>query len=101
MGKGYTNNNFQSPPDDLIEGYYDGLSKVWLPVLSLNELDEGAAKPVTLLGREVLMTKLDGNITAMPNYCSHFQERLSDGTVEMDKGDSTTICAVPVLTLNT
>ena len=94
MGKGYANNNFQSPPSDIIEEYYAGLSKVWLPALGINELNEGEAKPITLLGKEILMTKLDGNIAAMPNYCPHFQARLSDGTVERlcDKFDRVIRC---------
>ena len=82
MSKDYTHENFYTPPQDMIHSYYEGLSRVWLPAVKASDLNEGEAKSVTLLGREILVTKLDDRISAMPNFCPHFQARLSDGTVE-------------------
>ena len=82
MSKNYTHKNFQSPPEDMIDAYYDGLSKVWLPVAPVGELQEGTAKSITILGREIMLAKLDEQIVAMPNFCPHFQAKLSEGTVE-------------------
>lgn len=82
MAKNYTHKDFDHPPVETIDSFYDGLSKVWLPAMKADELNEGEAKSVKLLGREILVTKMDDNIVSMPNFCPHFQAKLSDGTVE-------------------
>lgn len=82
MVKNYTHKNFETPPEETVDAFYNGLSKVWLPVIKADELNEGEAKSVKILGREILMAKLDDNVVSLPNFCSHFQAKLSDGTVE-------------------
>lgn len=82
MTKKYTHENFDRPSEDMIDTYYESLSKVWLPTMKTEDLLEGHAQSVKLLGREIMIAKLDDEIVAMSNFCPHFQAKLSEGTVE-------------------
>jgi phenylpropionate dioxygenase-like ring-hydroxylating dioxygenase large terminal subunit len=70
------------PPVSLIDQYYSNLSRFWLPVAPVDQV--GHAKPlaVELLGQEIVLVKLDGQIAALSGLCRHFQARLADGTID-------------------
>lgn len=82
MTKRYSHENFDRPPEKIINSYYESLSKVWLPTMKAEDLKEGHAQAVTLLGREIMVTKLDDQVVSMSNFCPHFQAKLSEGGIE-------------------
>lgn len=53
----------------------------WMPVLADDELLEGAMRAVDVDGRQVLVARLDGAVSAMENACSHAGGPLCEGAV--------------------
>lgn len=52
------------------------------PVLSSDEIDEGEVVGVTVNGTDVLLAKVDGDIHAIGDICTHEHCHLSDGWLE-------------------
>ena len=55
-------------------------------VASVDELDDGDMKQVSVGDMEVLLTKLDGTFYATGAYCSHYGAPLADGVLEEGTG---------------
>jgi nitrite reductase/ring-hydroxylating ferredoxin subunit/uncharacterized membrane protein len=53
----------------------------WTPAVALDELVDGAPKPVEIEGRIILVTRIDGAISAIENACSHAGGPLAMGKV--------------------
>ncbi len=56
--------------------------RTWSQALRLDELGEGEAKAATVDGRVVLISRLDGVVSAIDNVCSHAGAPLSTGRVQ-------------------
>ena len=60
------------------------MPKVFVPVLSDAELQEGEMKRVDAAGVPVLLVRLGGNVCALAHTCSHLGGPLSEGKLEGD-----------------
>ncbi len=54
----------------------------WTRAIALAELSEGQAKAATVEGREVLVSLIDGSLSAIENACSHGGGPLSLGRID-------------------
>jgi nitrite reductase/ring-hydroxylating ferredoxin subunit len=54
----------------------------WTPVLDDSALAEGATQSVEVEGRRVLVTRIDGRLSAMEDACTHAGGPLSEGTIQ-------------------
>ncbi len=52
----------------------------WTPVLADEDLAEGAMRAVDVEGRQLLVARIDGMVSAMENACSHAGGPLCEGT---------------------
>ena len=70
-----------APSADAIEGFRKGMAPFWHPVLDSAAL--GADRPVgvVLLGRRLVLARLNGAVAALPDTCRHFQAQLSLGRI--------------------
>ena len=48
-----------------------GFRNHWYPAIFRSELEDGEAKPVTLLGKHFLVGLVDEQVCAMQDRCSH------------------------------
>ena len=71
-----------TPPTADIAKYYESLAAYWHPVMPSSELTVDSPRKATLLGRDIVLARLDGAVSAFRDLCRHFQARLSDGTIE-------------------
>jgi phenylpropionate dioxygenase-like ring-hydroxylating dioxygenase large terminal subunit len=69
-----------SRPGGIIERYYAGMEPFWHPVLPLEDLSDGPVA-VELLGRGLVLSRLDGKVAAFDNVCRHLGAALSGGEV--------------------
>lgn len=53
----------------------------WTPVLDESQLAEGQTQAVQVEGRQVLLARIDGEVRALEDACSHAGGPLSEGTV--------------------
>ena len=67
-------------PDEVIEAYYAGLEPFWHPVIPSEDLSDGPAG-VELLGRRLVLVRLDGEASAFDDVCRHLGAALSIGEV--------------------
>lgn len=71
-------------PDDemlskeAIAKFYEGMKPFWHPVVVAGRLGDQPLG-VKLLGRRLVLARLDGGIACLPDTCRHFQARLSLG----------------------
>jgi phenylpropionate dioxygenase-like ring-hydroxylating dioxygenase large terminal subunit len=79
------------PSQDAIAGFYDGMRPFWHPVLASREL---AGKPVgvRLLGRRLVLARLESEILALGDVCRHFQAQLSLGEIVKVAGRAALQC---------
>lgn len=70
-----------APSAEAIAGFRRGMTPFWHPVLDAADLRGDGPVGVTLLGRRLVVARLDGRLTVMPDVCRHFQARLSLGAV--------------------
>lgn len=74
-----------APSAEAIIGFHEGMAPFWHPVYESARLVEGGLASVRLLGRSIVLARLDGGVVAMQDVCRHFQARLSLGkTVRID-----------------
>ncbi|MDA2893275.1 Rieske 2Fe-2S domain-containing protein [Mycolicibacterium sp. BiH015] len=63
-----------------------GFSNHWHPALFCHELEEGAFVPVKMLGRSILLTRVDGVVHAVADRCAHRGVRFSADPLCFKKG---------------
>ena len=82
----------EGPSREAIAGFYEGMQHFWHPVLASNALVD---KPVgvRLLGRRLVLARLDSQILAMGDICRHFQAQLSLGAIVTLEGRQALQCA--------
>lgn len=80
------------PTSEAIGAFRQGMTPFWHPVLSADDLDEEPAS-ATLLGRRLVLVRLDGELAAFPDTCRHFQAQLSLGKVVRIDGKAALQCA--------
>jgi phenylpropionate dioxygenase-like ring-hydroxylating dioxygenase large terminal subunit len=68
------------PSQEAITSFYDGLRPFWHPVALATALT-GKPLGVRLLGRRLVLARLDGAILVMGDTCRHFQAQLSLGEI--------------------
>jgi len=67
-------------PEQAIEAYYKALEPFWYPVMKSVDLEVGPVKQY-LLGRPIVIVRLDGRAVAMTNVCRHLGSSLALGEV--------------------
>ena len=82
----------ERPSIEAIRSFYNGLRPFWYPVATIDNLKDNGPFAVELLGRPIVLARLDGNITAMLDVCRHFQARLSIGEIDVHQGREVLRC---------
>jgi phenylpropionate dioxygenase-like ring-hydroxylating dioxygenase large terminal subunit len=69
-----------SPTNEAIAAFYEGMLPFWYPILASDALAE---KPMGawLLGRRLVLARLGEEILVLPDTCRHFQAQLSLGKI--------------------
>lgn len=80
------------PSPEAIAAFYKGMARYWHPVLRSAELPEGRPVGVHLLGRPIVIARLDGTVSAMLDACRHYQARLSLGEIIEHQGRQALMC---------
>lgn len=80
------------PSADAIAAFRDGMTPFWHPVMEAADLMEDRPSAVRLLGRRLVVARLDGELVAMPDTCRHFQARLSLGSIVTVAGERAVQC---------
>jgi phenylpropionate dioxygenase-like ring-hydroxylating dioxygenase large terminal subunit len=75
-------NQSHTPPTEVIEQYYAFFRRQWNPLTRVKDVPEDRPLAAMLLGRPLVVTKLDGNFAVMDDLCRHFQAALSLGSTE-------------------
>lgn len=57
----------------------------FMPALAEDSLAEGAMRGVTVGGETILLAKVDGEVFAINDICSHFHAHLSQGELLADR----------------
>ncbi|EIM26999.1 aromatic ring-hydroxylating oxygenase subunit alpha [Microvirga lotononidis] len=81
-----------APSPEAITGFRTGMMPFWHPVLEASALECGGPTGVRLLGRNLVLARLDGEIVVFPDVCRHFQARLSLGTLVQVNGEQALQC---------
>jgi phenylpropionate dioxygenase-like ring-hydroxylating dioxygenase large terminal subunit len=70
----------EEPRKEAIAAFYEGMLPFWHPVLDSNALVD---KPISvcLLGRRLVLARLEDEILVLPDTCRHFQAQLSLGKI--------------------
>lgn len=58
------------------------MSENWVDAAALEELPEGDVTGVEVNGRDIALYRVDGQIHATDNICTHGQARLCDGFLD-------------------
>ena len=80
------------PTPEAVAAFREGMTPFWHPVMEAVDLREDRPSPVQLLGRRLIIARLDGVLVAMPDTCRHFQARLSLGTIVTVAGERSIQC---------
>jgi vanillate O-demethylase monooxygenase subunit len=80
------------PSADAISGFYSGMARFWQPVLRSEDLPADRPVSVDLLGRPLVLARLDGTVSAMLDACRHYQARLSLGEIIEHQGHQALMC---------
>ena len=80
------------PSAEAIAAFREGMMPFWHPVMEARDLMDDRPSAVQLLGRRLVIARLDGELLAMPDTCRHFQARLSLGTIVTVAGERTIQC---------
>lgn len=70
------------PNDEVVEKYYESLSPYWHPVARVYDVEPRKIIRTEILGKEIIVVRLDGKIAVLDDLCRHFQAKLSDGVIE-------------------
>jgi len=83
--------NEDGPSKEAIAGFYEGLRPFWHPVCEATALTD---KPLgrRLLGRQIVLARLEGEILALGDTCRHFQAQLSLGEIVQIGGRAALQC---------
>lgn len=65
-----------------MSGLTDARHGVWLKAARLSRLDPDYPTLAQLEGREIAVCKIEGEVFALHNICSHAFARMSDGYIE-------------------
>ena len=80
------------PSKEAIATFYAGMSRFWQPVLRCSDLPDDKPVSVRLLGRPLVVVRLDGKVSAMLDACRHYQAQLSLGQVIEHEGRQALMC---------
>lgn len=68
------------------------MEKFWQPVLRSSDLSDNELVSVRLLGRPLVLARLDGELTVLLDVCRHFQAQLSLGEITTVEGKQAIQC---------
>ncbi|NIR60467.1 MAG: Rieske 2Fe-2S domain-containing protein, partial [Gammaproteobacteria bacterium] len=71
----------RAPDPARIEAFLRAMSDFWQPAAWSRDLAERALRGVRVLGKDLVLARLDGTVVALRDACRHFQARLSLGEV--------------------
>ena len=71
----------EGPSSEAIAAFRAGMRPYWHPVCEAKALDAGKPVGVMLLGQRLVVARLDGVVTALPDVCRHFKAQLSLGEI--------------------
>lgn len=74
-----------------VQSYYESLAPLWHPVCTSRELSDTPV-PARLLGRQIVLARLDGEAVAFDDLCRHLGAALSLGEVVDVAGSSCLRC---------
>ena len=77
---------YGNPSQAKVRAHLDALAPYWHPVARVDALVAGRLLGVTLLGQNLVLARLDGELTALHGYCRHFQAQLALGDVALIEG---------------
>lgn len=80
------------PSHEQVRAHLEALAGYWHPVARADALPAGQLLGVTLLGQDLVLARLDGELTALHGYCRHFQARLALGDVACIDGSEHVRC---------
>jgi phenylpropionate dioxygenase-like ring-hydroxylating dioxygenase large terminal subunit len=80
------------PAQAAVDAFYAAMKPYWHPVLRASALREDQPNAIRLLGTEVVLVRLDGEVCALRNACRHFQAPLSLGRVTEVNGQQCLQC---------
>ena len=80
------------PSAEAIASFYSGMARFWQPVLAAGDLPEGKPVAVRLLGKPIVLARLNGKVSAMLDACRHYQARLSLGEIIQHQGRQALMC---------
>ncbi|PWR25400.1 aromatic-ring-hydroxylating dioxygenase subunit alpha [Zavarzinia aquatilis] len=89
--KGPALNAEDGPSAEAIDAFRKGMAPFWHPVFLAGDLGHTPVS-VTLLGRRLVLVRLDGELAAFPDTCRHFQAQLSLGRVVRVNGRAALQC---------
>lgn len=79
-------NRLNRPSADAVNAYYRGMRAFWHPVAPAADLPDDRPLGVTLLEEQIVLARLNGELTAMQDLCRHFQAQLSLGEISTVDG---------------
>jgi phenylpropionate dioxygenase-like ring-hydroxylating dioxygenase large terminal subunit len=71
----------EGPSREAIAAYYRGLGRFWHAVMPVDALGADGPAAVQLLGRRLVLARLDGKVVAFDDLCRHFGAALSLGEI--------------------
>jgi phenylpropionate dioxygenase-like ring-hydroxylating dioxygenase large terminal subunit len=71
-----------NPPAADVDRFQEFFSRYYFPVARVTDVSRGEPVKTTLLGKQLVLAMLDGEIAAFPDVCRHFQAALSNGKIE-------------------
>lgn len=80
------------PTTKAIQSFNTSMEKFWQPVLRSNDLPGNSLVSVRLLGRPLVLARLDGELTVLLDVCRHFQAQLSLGEITTVQGRQAIQC---------
>ncbi len=80
------------PSPEAILGFNTAMERFWQPVLRSADLKENILVSVRLLGRPIVLARLDGELISLLDVCRHFQAQLSLGEVTTVDGKQAIQC---------
>jgi phenylpropionate dioxygenase-like ring-hydroxylating dioxygenase large terminal subunit len=72
----------EGPLPENVDTYYTALSRFWHPVVRSQSVSAELPVPARLLGRQIVIARLGGDVVAFDDVCCHLQAKLSEGRIE-------------------
>ena len=81
-----------APSTAQLQQHLSALSRFWHPVARGEQVSKHQPLGVTLLGRKLVVARLNGNVVALDGFCRHFQAQLALGDITSIDGHDCLRC---------